>query len=67
MKMVRLMRLKNNLPCARSGLVSEEAVKNVAMNAEVAARWERAHMRRVLDDSDTEIHNNEIHGVKHEK
>jgi hypothetical protein len=61
MKMVRLMRLKNNLPCA---LVSEEAVKNVAMNAEVAARWERAHMRRVLDDSDTEIHNNEIHGVK---
>jgi hypothetical protein len=64
MKMVRLMRLKNNLPCA---LVSEGAVKNVAMNAAVAARWERAHMRRVFDDSDTEIHNDVIHGVKHEK
>jgi hypothetical protein len=62
MRMIRLMKLKHGLPCS---FVSEVAVKNVAMNATTEANWERAHMRRVLDDSDDEIHNDVIHGVEH--
>jgi hypothetical protein len=61
MRMIRLMKLKHGLPCS---LVSEAAVKNVALNATTEANWERAHMRMPFDDSDNEIHNDEVHEVK---
>jgi hypothetical protein len=48
----------------RSAMLPDEALK-YGQGAEIAAKWEPAHIRAVSYWSlDHEVHNDEIHGVK---
>lgn len=61
--MVRLMRLK---AFDKYGLMPEAGVTKGGMGEEAQSKWKYAHIRQAFDDSDDEIHNDVIHGVKHE-
>ena len=60
--MVRLMRLK---AFDKYGLMPEAGVTKGCMSEEAQSKWKYAHIRQELD-LHYEIHNDVIHGVKHE-
>jgi len=62
MKMIRLLRLKG---FDRSPLMPEAGITKGGMGEEAQSKWKYAHIRQELD-LHYEIHNDVIHGVKHE-
>ena len=61
--MIRLMRLK---AFGATTLMPEAGVTKGGMGEEAQSKWKYARIRMTFDGSDDQIHNDEIHGVKHE-
>ena len=59
--MIRLMRLK---AFDTSPLMPEAGVTKGGMGEEAQSKWKYAHIRQAFDESDDEIHNDVIHGVR---
>ena len=63
MRMIRFTRLKSLEDDSPFNLIPESLMK---VNAASKVAWSYAHIRTPYDESDDDIHNDEIHGVKHE-
>ena len=63
MRMIRFTRLKSLGDDSPFNLIPESVMK---VNAPAEGAWSYAHIRAPYDESDDDIHNDEIHGVKHE-
>jgi hypothetical protein len=46
-----------------SPLMPEAGVTKGGMSEEAQSKWKYAHIRMPFDDSDDQIHNDEIHGA----
>jgi hypothetical protein len=63
MRMIRFTRLKSLGDDSPFNLIPESLMK---VNAPAEGAWNYAHIRTPYDESDDDIHNDEIHGVKDE-
>jgi hypothetical protein len=65
MSAIRLMKLKDHLQSSSlPSLLPERAITHGNMGRVAASNWELAHIRTPLE-ADGNIHNDEIHNVRH--
>jgi len=67
MRMIRFTRLKSLGDDSPFNLIPESLMKvNAPRYTAAESAWSYAHIRTPYDESDDDIHNDVIHGVKHE-